>query len=70
MFLGKKFPVNLRAFRFVVIELLRRHVEELGLYEMECWLSQLLKASVLVENWIENFMKPLFLMLYYVHAER
>ena len=27
MLLGKKFPMNLRAFRFVVIELLRGHVE-------------------------------------------
>ena len=27
MLLGRKFPMNLRAFRFVVTELLRGHVE-------------------------------------------
>ena len=37
MLLGKKLPMNLRAFTFVVIELLRGHVEEKGSYdEMEC----------------------------------
>ena len=71
MLLGKKFLMNLRAFRFAVIELLRGHVEEMGSYdEMECWFSQLCKTSVLAELWIKNFVKPLFLMLLYLRAER
>ena len=40
MIQGKKFPMNLRAFRFVVIEFLRGHVEEMGSHdEMEFWFS-------------------------------
>ena len=67
----KKFPMNLKAFRFVVIELLRGHVKEMGSYdEMECWFSQLCKTSFIAEHWIKNFIKPLLLMLLYVRAKR
>ena len=53
MLQGKKFPLNLRAFRFVVVELLRGHVEEMGSYhEMEFWFCWLCKMSVLAEHWI------------------
>ena len=51
MLQGKELPMNLRAFRFVVFELLRGHVEEMGSYdEMECWFSQLCKTSAFVEH--------------------
>ena len=71
MLLGKKFPMNLRAFRFIVIELLRGHVERMSSYdELELWFSQLCKKSVLAEHWFKNLIKPLFLMLLYVRAER
>ena len=71
MLLGKKFYMNLRAFRSVVTEFLRGLVEETGSYdEMECWFSQLCKTSVLAEHCIENFIKPLFLIILYVRAKR
>ena len=72
----EKFPYELKiqildldfSFRFVVIELLRGDVEEMGSYdEMGYWFSQLCKKSVLAEHWIKNFIKPLFLMLLYAY---
>ena len=63
-------PKGLRAFRFVAIELLREHIEEMGSYdEMECQFSRVCKTSALAEHWINDFIKPLFLILLYVHAE-
>lgn len=38
--------------------------------EAECWFSQLCKGSVSAKHWIKNFIKPLFLMLLYVSAEK
>ena len=71
MLLGKKFAMNLRALRFVVIELLRGHVERMSSYdELELWFSQLCKKRVFAEHWFKNLIKPLFLMLLYVRAER
>ena len=50
MLLGLKFPMNLRALRLTVIELVRGYVEEMRSYdEMQCWFAQLRKASVLSE---------------------
>ena len=69
--LRRKFPMKLRAFVFVVTELLRGHVQAIGSYdEMECWFSQLCRTSALAEHWIKNFIKPLFLMLLHVPSER
>ena len=51
MLLGLKFPMNLRALRLTVIELVREYVEEMRSYdEMQCWFAQLRKASVLSER--------------------
>ena len=63
--------MKLRTFRFVAIELLRGYAQEMGSCdEMECWSPELCKISVLAEYCIKNFIKPLFLMLLYLHAER
>ena len=49
MLLGLKSPMNLRAFRFTVIELVREYVEEMGSYD-EMQNCQLCKTSVLEER--------------------
>ena len=38
--------------------------------KMECWFSQFCKTSALAEQWIKSFIKPLFLVLLNVRAER
>ena len=71
MLTGKKFLMNVRALRFVVVELLRGFV-----YDMVCRedLDQSLKEvaykSVLAEHWVNNLIKAVFLMMLYIHAER
>ena len=71
MLLGKKYPMNVRALRFVVIELLRGNIDAISNYdELIQWLDDLCTQSVLSEHWVKNLVKPVLLMLLYVREER
>ena len=71
MLLGKKYPMNVRALRFVVIELLKGNIGDLHSYnELVEWLDKLCSQSLLSEHWIKNLIKPVLLMLLYSRAER
>ena len=71
MLIGKKFPMNMRALRFAVIELLRGHVNSLDRYDdRDSLLGDLADRSVLAEHWINNLIKPVLLMMLYLRAER
>ena len=71
MLIGKKFPMNVRALRIVVIELLRsimnNHTTEDQFYST---LNDLARKSKLAKHWIQNLIEPVFLMMMYVRAER
>ena len=68
---GKKFPMNVRALRFVCLELLRGHMDNINSYhELEEWLKAMRKKSRLAELWIQNLINPVLLILLYLRAER
>ena len=57
MLIGKKFPQNLQALRFAVLELLRGNIDDIGTHDE---LQELSSKSKLSEHWIENLIKPVF----------
>ena len=71
MLIAKKFPMNVRALRIVVIELLRsimnNHTTKDQFYST---LNDLARQSKLAKHWIQNLIEPVFLMMMYVRAER
>ena len=71
MLIGKYFPMNVRALRIVVIELLRsimnNHTTEEQFYST---LNDLARKRKLAKHWIQNLIEPVFLMMMYVRAER
>ena len=51
MLTGKKFPTNVRGFRFVVVELLRGFVDDMICREdLDQFLKEVASKSVLAEN--------------------
>ena len=55
MLIGKKFPMNVRALRIVVIEILRGHIDHTVSYkDMINFLDALGRESCLAEHWIQN----------------
>ena len=71
MLLGKKFPMNVRALRFVVLELLRGFVEEMYKYDdLLLFLDAVSEKSRLAKHWVDNLIKPVLLILLYIRAER
>ena len=71
MLLGKKFPMNVRALRFVSLELLRDQIYNINSYqELMQWFDELRQQSVLSEVWIQNLLTPVLLMQLYIRAER
>ena len=64
MLIGKKFPMNMRAWRLVVIELLRGYINDIRSYkELLCFLDTLSSHSILAEHWINNLIKPVLIMM-------
>ena len=71
MLTGKKFPMNIRALRFAVLELLRDFVDDVTSYdELQIKLNDVSKKSILAEHWINNLIRPVFLMMLFIRAER
>ena len=67
MMTGKKFPMNMTALRFAVIELLKGHIDDVHCYEdLENILKDKAAKSLVAEHWISNLMHPLFLMMLFV----
>ena len=56
---------NVRAIRFVVVELLCGLVDDMVCHEdLNQFLKEVASKSVLVDHWVNNLIKPVFLMLY------
>ena len=73
MLSGKKFPQNVRAMRLVVEELLRGTMNDDNVTTMNELLSRLEKAASVSKTsklWVDCFIKPVFIMMLYVRAER
>ena len=71
MLAGKRFPQNVRALRLVVEELLREFLVKTDCYSdlMEA-LGDAATQSKTTEMWVENLVKPVFIMMLFVRAER
>ena len=73
MLTGKKFPMNIRAMRMVTEELLRHVIENnhLDCYEsLMSVLEDLASKSRTTKMWVDALIKPVFVMMLYVRAER
>ena len=71
MLVGKKFLMNVRALRFVVIELLFGFIDNIkDQNEFDLLLKRISEESVLSEHWLKNLMHTFLLMLQYIRAER
>ncbi len=73
MLSGKKFPQNIRAMRIVLEELLRSTMGEGSITTMEELLARLDHAasrSNTSKLWVDCFIKPVFIIILYVRAER
>ena len=70
---GKKFPQNMRAMRLVVEELLRPvfDTEDLTSYrDLETVLEDLARENRTAKDWVDCLIRPVFIMMVYVRAER
>ena len=71
MLIGKKYPMNMRALRVVVLELLRGFLGGVESYEDLSKLLVILSGkSKLAEHWVNNLVFPVLLMMLFVRAER
>ena len=71
MLSGKKFPHNMRAMRMVVEELLRPSIETCDDYDqLMAILNNKASKSRTAKMWIDNFIKPVLLMMVFVRAEQ
>ena len=67
----KTFPMNLRTLRMVVEELLRDDIQELlDSDELSSFIDDVSKRSATAKHWINNLIKPIFICLLFVRAER
>lgn len=71
MLSGKKYPQNVRALRLVTEELLRSVIMDTESHaHLMSTLDELSTASRTAKMWVENLIKPVFIMMLFVRAER
>lgn len=73
MMSGKKLPQNVRALRLVAELLLRPILSEYvfqNMTELESFLDDLCKMSGTSRLWIDCLIKPVFIMMVFIRAER
>ena len=71
MLQGKKYRMNLRALRFVVMELLQDILNESDSHQdLLSRLDDLSSKSLLAKHWIQNLINPIFIVMLYLRAER
>ena len=71
MLTGKKFPMNVRALRSAMLELVRNHVEEMESFDdFNIFLESCSSKNVVSKQWVVNFIGPVMLMLIYICPER
>lgn len=71
MLSGKKFPQNMRAMRMVTEEILRPLIQTSTDYEhLMSILNNKASQSKTAKMWVDNFIKPVLLMMVFVRSER
>ena len=66
---GEKFPINVRTLRFVVVKLLHAFVDGMVCHEdLDQFLKEVISKPMLDEHWVNNLIKPVFLMMLYIRA--
>ena len=71
MLTGKKFPKNVRALGVLVLELLRGFVDNVTSFdELQEKLDSISQENILAEHWVKNLIRPVFLMMLFIRAER
>lgn len=64
MLIGKKFQMNVRALRMTALELLRGFVEQYDSNaDLDEWFETLCTKSKLAQHWIQNLIKPFFVVI-------
>ena len=67
MLTKERFPMNVRALRFAMFELLRNHVEEMESFEdFDNFPESCLLKCVVSNHWVVNFIRPVMLILIYI----
>ena len=70
MLSGKKYPQNVRAFRLLAEELLRKHIRETDAYEdLDTMMTYVSNQSKTSKLWVDCFLRPVLLMMAFVRAE-
>ena len=68
---GKRFTQNFRALRIVVEELLRDILSKVDTYESMMEVLETNRSqSKTTQLWVENLVEPIFIMMFFVRAER
>ena len=71
MLIGKKFPQNVRALRLVTEEILREVLLSTSSYsDLMAELERRSTQSRTTKLWVENLVKPVFIMMAFIRAER
>ena len=70
MLSGKNFPSNIRALRLLVEEILWGHITNLESYQEMMDVLHVSSRSRTAKHWVENLIKPVFLIMTFVCAER
>ena len=67
----KKYPQNVRAFRLLAEELLRKHIRETDAFDdLDTMMTDVLNQSKTYKLWKDCFLRPVLLMMAFVRAER
>ena len=70
MLIGKKFPMNIRALHFAMLELLRDHVGDMKSFQdLADFLDACSSKSMLSKHWVDNLIRPIMLIMIYVRSE-
>jgi hypothetical protein len=71
MLSGRKFIQNLRAFRMLTEELLRKHMGDVETYEdLDAMLTDISNRSETAKLWVDCFVRPTLIMMVFIRAER
>lgn len=71
MLSGKKYPQNVRAFRLLAEEILRKYIKEIDSFEdLETWMADLSTKSKTAKLWLDGFIRPVLIIMAFTRAER
>ena len=69
MLIGKKFPINVRALRFAMLDLIRGFADDVTSFDvLQEKLDGISQMNILTEHWVKNLSRPVFLL--FIRAEQ